>query len=147
MVSCHDQKNKVFLNIKIIICILHISIYPLLDSRHGAKGGEPRVYFKEIFFLLCQEIVISYTMMTNLWTAIWAAFVIHHKWYGFDPKTKQKKKRVGASKIVKNVSMHQENDRKYKKKFINFGYFQHLSILFPMSSTFLVLSSVSPITP
>ncbi len=32
-------KKKVFLDLKIIICILHISICALLDSRHGAKGG------------------------------------------------------------------------------------------------------------
>jgi len=68
------------------------------------------------------------------------------KWYGFDPKTK-KKKELEHQKNVKNVSMHQENDRKDKKKIINFEYFQHPSILFPMSSTFLVLSPLSPITP
>jgi hypothetical protein len=61
---------------------------------------------------------------------------------------KQKKgKELEDQKTVKNVSMHQENERKDKKKNINFGYFQHPSILFSMSSTFLVLSLVSPITP
>jgi hypothetical protein len=28
------------------------------------------------------------------------------KWYGFDPKTRKKRKRVGALKNVKNVSMN-----------------------------------------
>jgi len=66
MIGSHDQKNKVFLSIKIGICILHISICALLDSQEGAKDGEQGVYFKENLFLLCQEIVISYSMMMNL---------------------------------------------------------------------------------
>jgi hypothetical protein len=38
------------------------------------------------------------------------------KWYGFDPKTKQnKEKSWSIKKNVKNVSMHQENNRKDKK--------------------------------
>jgi hypothetical protein len=61
---------------------------------------------------------------------------------------KQKKgKELEDKKTVKNVSMHQENKRKDKKNNINFGYFQHPSIPISMSSTFLVLSLVSPITP
>jgi len=62
------------------------------------------------------------------------------KWYGFYPKSKENKKEKswGIKRNVNNVSMHQENDRKDKKEIINFGYFQHLSIIFPMSSTFLV---------
>jgi hypothetical protein len=48
-------------------------------------------------------------------------------------KNKKKGKELEHQKNVKNVSMHQENDRKDKNKFINFGYFQHPSILFPMS--------------
>jgi len=64
-------------------------------------------------------------MMTNLLMAISAPFVVHPlsiKWYGFDPKTK-KGKELEHQKNVKNVSMHQENDRKDPKKFIHFGYF------------------------
>jgi len=62
--------------------------------------------------------------------------------------SKEKKgEELEHQKIIKNVSMHQEYNRKDTKKIINFGYFQHPSIIFPMSSTFLVLSLVSPITP
>jgi hypothetical protein len=147
MVGCHDQKKKVFLNIKIIICILHISICPLLDSQQGAKDGEQGIYFKENLFLLCQEIVISYSMTTNLSMDIWVPFVVHHKWYGFDPKRKKKKKSWSIKKLSRMCQCTKKTIRKTKKKTINFGYFQHPSILFPMSSTFLVLSWVSPITP
>jgi hypothetical protein len=54
------------------------------------------------------------------------------KWYGFDPKTKQKKKEKSWSikKNIKNVSMHQENDRKDKKKSSILGIFNILQYYF-----------------
>jgi hypothetical protein len=72
------------------------------------------------------------------------------KWYGFDPKTKNKRKRVGASKKRQecvNAPGKPGKRQGRQNKIIHFGYFQHLSILFPMSSTFLVLFLMSPITP
>jgi hypothetical protein len=69
------------------------------------------------------------------------------KWYGFYPKTKKKGKELEHKKNVKNVSMHQENDRKAKTKSSILGIFNIFQYYFPMSSTFLVLSPVSPITP
>jgi hypothetical protein len=47
------------------------------------------------------------------------------KWYGFDPKTKKKEKgkEVEHQKNIKNVSMHQENDRKDPKKKHQFWVF------------------------
>jgi len=134
LASCHGRlswpKNKVFLNIKIIICILHISICALLDSGHGAKGGGQGVYFKKKK-LLCQEIVISYSMMTNLSMDIWAPFVVHHEWYGCDPKTNKKRKELEYQKTVKNVSMHHENDRKDQKKKVSIlGIFNILQYYF-----------------
>jgi len=68
------------------------------------------------------------------------------KWYGFYPKT-EKRKRVGGSKNCQECVNAPRKRKERQKKNINFGYFQHPSILFSMSSTFLVLSLVSPITP
>jgi hypothetical protein len=109
MVYC-NKLSKFFLILKLsyVYCT-----YPYVHC--WIHNWEQGVYFKENLFLLCQEIVISYSMMTNLSMDIWAPFVVHHKWYGFDPKTKKKGNELEHQKTIKNVSMHQENDRKDPK--------------------------------
>jgi len=62
-------------------------------------------------------------------------------------KKKRKGKELEHKKNIKNVSMHQENDRKAETKLSILGIFNIFQYYFPMSSTFLVLSLVSPITP
>jgi hypothetical protein len=71
MVDCHDQKTKFFLILKLsyVYCTypyVHCWIHDMEQKEGGGKGD----YFKKNIYILCQEIVISYNMMTNLLTSI-----------------------------------------------------------------------------
>jgi hypothetical protein len=128
MVGCHDQKTKFFLILKLsyVYCTypyVHCWIHDMEQRVGGAGMGE------EIILRICFSFV---SWNCNLlqhddepldgYLGTFCCPLLSIKWYGFDPKTK-KGKVLEHQKNVKNVSIHQENNRKDQKRNHQFWLF------------------------